>query len=166
MASITGSRSRSDSDRQSLEATGRRVSTRAAAAIGGGSVFVLGALLPWFSSPSFYSTYEVKPGYRNATVLFGLVFVVIGLLRLRSDPLWLRIVQFVTAAGATLFAVCLIAAGLHGFQDSSVQSVTVKYDPGSGLILTLLGSLACALSTIGVPRPFASRAKASTTARS
>jgi hypothetical protein len=115
---------------------------------------VLGSLMPFVSSPTFFS-YDVKPEAKTLSAVFGLGLVALAV---AMRPMASRIpcgVLLLCASGLGALGYGGFAfMGTQGFttQDDFGFTTRVEFTPGAGLLLCCAGSLLTAASTIATLR--------------
>lgn len=131
--------------------------------VGGGAAVVLGALLPFVSSP-VYNYVVIKGGARVTSALFGLLLAGLGLsLRTafssrvtasKGRALGMGIPALCLAILGTLGYVIFAAIGEAGYKQTTTLgfSGTVTFSPSIGLILSILGCVAAVIGAIRVIR--------------
>lgn len=131
--------------------------------IGGGAAVVIGAVLPFVSSP-VYNYVVIRGGARVTSALFGLILAGLGLgLRTvfssevtasRGRALGMGIPALCLAVLGTLGYVIFTAIGEAGYKQTNGLgfSTTVTFSPSVGLILSILGCIAAVIGAIRVIR--------------
>ena len=120
-------------------------------AMAGGTAVVLGSLMPWISFDSAGA--EVKPGAKAASVVLGLIIVVLGF-ALRAAPRPGRLVAGIATVCLSTLAGLLymgfILGGLGGVPepDPFGATTTVAFIPNIGIILAAAGCGAAFVAAI------------------
>jgi hypothetical protein len=118
--------------------------------IAGGAAVFLGSLLPFLASPRpDYYTLSAAP--KDMAEFFGIVLAILGgVMRARSRRVHVisGISAFIVAGLTELALLGLIAAGIHGFNQTDVLFGTshVTWSPQIGIFISAIG---CAVAGIG-----------------
>jgi hypothetical protein len=125
--------------------------------IAGGIAAILGALLPFLSSPLPY-IYNVSPAPKETAAFLGVILIALGLIMLiKSDraKLIAGSLTLVVAGPTSLTLGFILVGGIIGFNERVFgSSFHLSFSPHIGIFISILG---CGAAEIGAAMSFCRR---------